>query len=135
VIDTSAELIRGQGSIDFRNEKYDLQLEADSKKPSILALRGPVVIGGTFGSPVVRPAVGQAVARVGAAVGLGILAPPLALLPLIDLGDAPETDCRKLYQDARIASDTKKPVARQSAGKPRREAGTKRAPERMAGSR
>jgi AsmA family protein len=135
VIDTSAELIRGQGSIDFRNEKYDLQLEADSKKPSILALRGPVVIGGTFGSPVVRPAVGQAVARVGAAVGLGILAPPLALLPLIDLGDAPETDCRKLYQDARIASDTKKPVARQSAEKPRREAGAKRAPERMAGSR
>ena len=41
-------------------------------------------------------------ARIGASVGLGVLAPPLALLPLIDLGDAPDADCRSLYQDARV---------------------------------
>ncbi|MEO9136544.1 MAG: AsmA family protein [Casimicrobiaceae bacterium] len=104
VVDTSAELIHGQGSIDFRDEKYDLELKADSKKPSLLALRGPVTITGTFKTPLVHAAVGQAVARVAAAVGLGILAPPLALLPLIDLGNAPDSDCRALYQDARIAS-------------------------------
>jgi len=97
VADTSAELIQGEGSVDFRNEKYDLRLHADSKKPSILALRGPVVVGGTFGQPNVHPAAGPVVARIGAAVGLGVLAPPLALLPLIDLGDAPDADCRRLY--------------------------------------
>src|SRR6185312_11352918 len=107
VVDSAEELIHGAGSIDFRNEKYDLTLKADSKKPSLVALRGPIEITGTFGAPVVRPAVGQVVARIGAAVGLGILAPPLALLPLIDLGDAPDADCRALYQDAQLASGAK----------------------------
>jgi uncharacterized protein involved in outer membrane biogenesis len=117
VIDTSAELIRGEGSVDFRDEKYDLRLHANSKKPSILALRGPVLVSGTFGTPNVRPAAGPVIARIGAAVGLGVLAPPLALLPLIDLGDAPDADCRALYEDAGIASSSKQPIARAPAGK------------------
>lgn len=135
VIDTSAELIHGGGSVDFRNEKYDLELKADSKKPSLVALRGPVLIGGTFKAPTVHPAVGQAVARIGAAVGLGILAPPLALLPLIDLGDAPDADCRALYQNAGIASGTSARNAQATARKPARAKGTKAATEQLAGSR
>jgi hypothetical protein len=35
-------------------------------------------------------------------VGLGVLAGPLALLPLIDLGDAPSADCKALYAGARV---------------------------------
>jgi len=102
VVDTSAELITGSGSIDFKNEKYDLHLKADSKNPSLLALKGPIVIGGTFGKPSIRPEAGPLAARIGAAVGLGVLAPPLALLPLIDLGDAPDADCRALYAKTRV---------------------------------
>ena len=136
VIDTSEELIRGTGSVDLAAEKYDLRLQADSKQPSLLALRGPVTIGGTFKAPVVRPAIGQVVARIGASVGLGALAPPLALLPLIDLGDAPDADCRALYQDARIKSDTNERIARPNgpAKQPRIQRG-KDAVEPMAGSR
>jgi len=104
VIDTSAELITGDGDIDFRNEKYQLELKADSKHPSILALRGPIVIGGTFAAPDVHPKGGPVAARIGAAVGLGLLAPPLALLPLIDVGDASDVDCKWLRQEARISS-------------------------------
>jgi hypothetical protein len=96
----------------FGNEQYDLHLKADSKDPSLLALKGPIVIGGTFNAPVVRPAVGPVVARVGAAIGLGVLAPPLALLPLIDLGDAPDADCRALYHDARVQTGTTDRIAR-----------------------
>ena len=113
VIDTSAELITGSGSIDFREETYDLHLKANSKKPSILALKGPVVIGGTFKAPAIRPEIGPLVARIGASVGLGVLAGPLALLPLIDLGDAPDADCRSLYQDARVQTGTTERIARQ----------------------
>jgi uncharacterized protein involved in outer membrane biogenesis len=102
VVDTSAVLITGSGNIDFRNEKYDLHLKADSKDPSLLALKGPIVIGGTFGKPSIRPEAGPLVARIGAAVGLGVLAPPLALLPLIDLGDAPDADCHALYANTRV---------------------------------
>jgi AsmA family protein len=104
VVDSDTELIRGAGSIDFGDEKYDVSLKAESKKPSLLALRGPIVISGTFKHPVVRPAVGQAIARVGAAVGLGLIAPPLALLPLIDLGNAPDANCAALYRDAGVGA-------------------------------
>ena len=112
VVDTSAELITGSGSVDFRSEQYDLHLKADSKTPSILALKGPVVVGGTFKAPAVRPEMGPLVARIGASVGLGVLAGPLALLPLIDLGDAPDADCKSLYQDARVQSGTTERIAR-----------------------
>jgi uncharacterized protein involved in outer membrane biogenesis len=127
VVDSAEELIHGEGSVDFRNEKYDLTLKADSKKPSLVALRGPIKITGTFAAPVVRPAVGEVAARIGAAVGLGILAPPLALLPLIDLGNAPDADCRALYQNAQLASGAKAKSPETGSSAP----GAKRKPDRQ----
>ena len=106
VVDTSAEMITGTGSVDFAQEKYDLHLKADSKKPSLLALKGPIVIGGTFKAPTARPEMAPLLARIGASVGLGVLAGPLALLPLIDLGDAPSADCKALYAGARVDGGT-----------------------------
>ena len=100
VIDTTAVTINGDGSIDFRDEKYDLHLKAQSKKPSILALRGPIVVGGTFKNPVVRPEMVQATARLGVAAGLASITPPLALLALVDFGGAPDVDCRALMAEA-----------------------------------
>ena len=102
VVDTSAVLITGEGSVDLRDERYDALLRAKSKQMSLLALRGPIVVQGTFKQPVVRPAIGPVAARVGAAIGLGVLAPPLALLPLIDFGGAPDADCRNLVREARV---------------------------------
>jgi uncharacterized protein involved in outer membrane biogenesis len=117
VVDTSAELITGEGTIDFVNERYDLALRANSKHASLIALRGPVVVGGTFKHPSVHPAVGPVVLRVGAAIGLGVLAPPLALLPLIDFGGAPDADCRGLMQEARLNSGMKDKPRTAQAGK------------------
>ena len=79
---------------------------------SLLALRGPIVIGGTFKVPVVSPSLGQVAARVGAAVGLGALAPPLAILPFVDLGDAKDVDCRTLNEDARARTGTTERIVR-----------------------
>jgi uncharacterized protein involved in outer membrane biogenesis len=117
-VDTSAVVINGAGAVNFRDERYDLLLEAKSKRPSLLALRGPIVIGGTFNAPIVGPAVGPVVARVGAAVGLGLLAPPLALLPLIDFGGASDLDCRALIEQARVNTAMTQGVTR--AGTARR---------------
>jgi hypothetical protein len=83
---------------------------------------------------VVHPAVGEAAARIGAAVGLGILAPPLALLPLIDLGNAPDADCRALYENAQLASDTKAQAPR-TRGNPRRAEPKSTSQQNVAGSR
>jgi hypothetical protein len=101
VIDSTAEVITGEGTVDFRQERYDLRLKGDSKRPSVLALRGPIVIGGTFKTPTVGPALGPLAARVGASVGWA-LAPPLAILLSIDLGDAADVDCRAVDEEARI---------------------------------
>jgi len=112
VIDSSEELITGEGSVDFRTERYDLRLKGDSRKPSLVALRGPIVIGGTFKAPSVGPAVGPIVARVGAAAGLGAVAPPLALLPLVDLGDAPDIECRTMNEQTRALTGTTERITR-----------------------
>jgi uncharacterized protein involved in outer membrane biogenesis len=102
VIDSSEERITGGGKVDFKRERYALRLVADSKRASVVALRGPIRIGGTFKHPQVRPELGPVIARVGAAVALGIVATPLAaLLPLVDPGDAKSADCRALLEHAR----------------------------------
>ena len=100
VVDTEAEKILGEGTIDFKSERYDLRLKAHSKKPSVLALRGPIVIDGSFKSPQVHPAVGPIVARVGSAVALAALTPPAAILPFIDFGRATDSDCDGLLAAA-----------------------------------
>jgi len=102
VMDTEAEKILGEGSIDFANERYDLTLNAKSKKASVVALRGPILIDGSFKSPKVHPAVAPIAVRVGSSVALGVAATPLAaLLPLIEIGGAADADCRALMQDAK----------------------------------
>lgn len=100
VVDTEAEKILGQGSIDFAKERYDLKLNAQSKRPSLIALRGPIVIDGSFKNPNVHPAVGPIVARVGTSLALGALNPLAALLPLIDFGGASDANCRALIAEA-----------------------------------
>jgi AsmA family protein len=102
VIDTTAVTINGDGRIDFRDEKYDLHLRAHSKKPSLLALRGPIVVDGTFKTPAIHPEMGPVSARLGAAAGLAAVTPPLALLALVDFGGAPDVDCRALIADAKL---------------------------------
>ncbi len=115
LIDSSAMLITGSGSIDLGEERYDIRLSGDSKKPSLMALRGPIVIGGTFKNPVVRPALAPAMARLAAAIGLGAVAPPLALLPLVDVGDAADIDCRAVSDEARAKTGTTERIARTPA--------------------
>ncbi|OLC66446.1 MAG: hypothetical protein AUH79_06120 [Betaproteobacteria bacterium 13_1_40CM_4_64_4] len=90
VMDTEAEKILGDGNIDFANERYDLMLNAKSKKASIVALRGPILIDGSFKSPKVHPAVAPIAVRVGSSVALGV-----------DFGGATDADCRALMQDAK----------------------------------
>jgi uncharacterized protein involved in outer membrane biogenesis len=96
VADTEVEKIEGRGQVDFRTERYDLQLAAHSKQPT-LALQGPINVKGTFARPEVLPAVAPVAARLGAAVALGVVATPIAaLIPLIDPGLAEDSDCAAL---------------------------------------
>ena len=101
VMDTQVEKILGEGNVDFSGERYDLALNAHSKRASVLALRGPILIDGSFKAPRVHPAAAPLVARVGASVALGaVLTPIAALLPLIDVGGSADADGRALLEDA-----------------------------------
>jgi uncharacterized protein involved in outer membrane biogenesis len=101
VVDTADVNIIGEGNIDLRDEEYDLRLKAKAKRPSPLALRGPIVIRGTLKQPKVQPEIGPVAARLGSSIALGVLATPLAaLLPLIEPGTGKDSACGELIAQA-----------------------------------
>jgi hypothetical protein len=96
LLDTDAHAVTGGGTLDLGREQLDLRLRTDAKRPTIAALPTPIRIGGTLKNPAIRPELGEAAARAGAAVGLGLLFPPLALLPTIQLGVGENSQCEAL---------------------------------------
>jgi AsmA family protein len=119
VIDSSEELITGEGGVDLRKEEYKLRLTAKSKRASLVALRGPIRIGGTFKDPAIHPEPGPLALRAGAAVALGTLLTPLAsLLALIDTGGAKDANCAALVNQATKEVSNKKVVPPKEAAPP-----------------
>lgn len=97
VLDTADTKVIGDGTINFNNETIDLTLRARSKDMSLAALRGPIGIQGRFKDINIKPDLGQAAARGGAAVALGVLLSPVAaILPLLEFGNEENADCRSL---------------------------------------
>lgn len=93
ILDTARTRVRGNGQISLRDETLDLHLRTEAKDTSLLALRGPLYLGGSFADPVVRPEPLPLSSRIAGAVALGMIAPPLALLPLIETGGAEHSPC------------------------------------------
>ncbi|MBV8472039.1 MAG: hypothetical protein JO234_01370, partial [Hyphomicrobiales bacterium] len=97
LVDTPEDDIVGKGSINFADETLNLTLTPHNKKFTIVSLRTPVDVDGTFHKIDYHLKTGGLMARVGAAVGLGALFPPAALLPLIDTGLGENNACSKAY--------------------------------------
>ncbi len=87
----TALLIRGDFS--FRNETLDLTLVPRPKDMSPVSIRTPIRIGGTFADPAVAPKGGPLLLRGTAVAALAAIAPPLALLGLVETGPGKDTDC------------------------------------------
>jgi AsmA family protein len=100
VLESTDTRIEGAGTIDFKDEGLDLRLAARSKRPSLVALRGPIHLGGRFKSPSVRPDPTQPVLRAVAAAALGFVTPPAAILPFLELGVTKDVDCGALVAGA-----------------------------------
>ena len=115
VIDTTETNIVGEGSISLVDETIDLKISPQPKNVSILSLRTPVHISGTFKDPTVYPDKMLAV-RIGSAVLLGIFATPAAaLIPLIETGPGEDNNCRALI--ASVKDDTPHPAKEASPKK------------------
>ena len=95
-LDTTEAVTRGTGTVDFRSEKIDYKLQTRPVKFSIGTLHAPIDITGTLKKPSILPDVGAMATRGGAAAGLGVLFPPLALLATIQLGVGKDTNCERL---------------------------------------
>ncbi|WP_355604470.1 AsmA family protein [Xanthomonas cannabis] len=95
--DSTDTIIVGEGTISLKNETLDLLLRPRPKDRSILSLRSPLRIAGTFKDPSFRPDFKALGVRGAIAVALGSIAPPAALLATFEPGPGQDSDCGGKY--------------------------------------
>lgn len=112
VVDTVDTVFIINGTVSLDEETLDLKVTPQPKDRSVLVARTPLLVGGHFHDPSVRPEAGPLLARGGAAVALGFVNPLLALIPLIETGPGENSDCAafaKLARGEGVKSRTKTP--------------------------
>ena len=107
-LETGEGITNVGGNINLGDEKIDLGLKTDARHFSIGSLPTRINITGTFKDPSIRPGA-EVAARAGAAVGLGVLFAPLAILPTIQFGtsEAEDARCGELLRQARATAGGK----------------------------
>ena len=95
--DSTDTLLVGSGTVDLGEEKLDLLLKARPKDRSILSLRSPLRVGGSFKDPTFRPDFKALGMRGAIALALGSIAPPAALLATLETGPGKDSDCGGNY--------------------------------------
>ncbi|MBW8306144.1 MAG: AsmA family protein [Thiobacillus sp.] len=95
VFDTTDTAILGGGMIDLGKQTIDFTLRPRPKDVSFLSIRAPIHVTGSLLKPDFQPDM-RAVIRGGAAVLLGVLALPAAIIPLIETGPGKDSDCGAL---------------------------------------
>ncbi|TAK90554.1 MAG: AsmA family protein [Burkholderiaceae bacterium] len=115
VFDTNDTRIDGSGQIDLRDEQWNLLLEPHPKDRSILVLRSPLHIVGTFAHPAVKVDKEGLLKRAGGALVLALANPLAALLPLIETGTGTDANCKQLLASAQPAQrEERKPPVKPS---------------------
>ena len=95
VVDTTDHVITAGGTIDLAREQMEMRVRTLAKRLSIGTLAAPILIRGPFKDLRYLPDA-EFAARAGAAVGLGLLFPPAALLPMIHLGVGDVAPCAEV---------------------------------------
>lgn len=101
LFDTENVIVTGDGRITLADEKLDLNIKGEPKKPRFDRLRAPVNIRGTMRHPALSLST-PALAKQGAAAAvLGAVATPFAaVLAFVDPGLAKNADCAGLTSEA-----------------------------------
>ena len=100
VLDTSDTVITGQGQISLANETLDLLFKPQPKDVSVLSLRSPLRIGGTFAKATAGPEGSALAGRVGIALVLAAINPLLALAATVETGPGEDADCAAVLSKA-----------------------------------
>ena len=101
VFDTTDTVFHAEGNANLGNETLDFIVRQEPKDMSILSLRTPLVIGGTFGSPSGGVKLPPLAARGLVALALGAINPLLALAATIETGPGVDADCQDVLKQAR----------------------------------
>ncbi|MGJ7580704.1 AsmA family protein [Variovorax sp. RHLX14] len=104
VFDTTDTVFHATGTANLGTEKMDFVIRPEPKDMSILSLRTPLVIGGSFGDPSVGVKAAPLAARGLAALALGAINPLLALAATIETGPGKDANCVAVLSDARKPS-------------------------------
>lgn len=113
-LDTDDALINVDGPINLRDESLDLKIHPHTKGFRIFSLRSPLYAKGTFKSPKVGVDAGALALRAGAMVGLGLINPFAALIPLIAPSNNRDVPCSELFGQMKAQAAQK---AAKKAGK------------------
>jgi AsmA protein len=100
VLDTSVNTVTGSGSIDLGRERLDLSFTPTTKVTSLVALRSPFYLRGSFANPQLQADTGRIAARGAGALALGLINPLLALIPLFEAGPGAQSPCAGLVRSA-----------------------------------
>jgi AsmA family protein len=124
VLDTTDTVIYGSGQVSLSNESIDLFLRPYPKDMSILSLRTPLVVAGTFAGPKVGPEKGALASRAGLALALAAVNPLLALAATVETGPGQDANCgpalreaASSYAAARIAAMSQPPAPQKGSQK------------------
>lgn len=93
VLDTGDTVFYGDAKVDLARESMDVLIKPQPKDTSILSLRSPLRIAGTFGAPDIGLEKSALAGRAGLAVALGAINPLLALAATIETGPGHDADC------------------------------------------
>jgi uncharacterized protein involved in outer membrane biogenesis len=103
VLDTSDSTVWVDGSVSLATEQLDLRAVVAPKDFSLLTLRSPLHIRGSFAAPSVSVEKGPLGLKLGTALLLGLVNPLAAILPLVDAGNRTQAQtsaasCRERMQ-------------------------------------
>ncbi|WP_233801218.1 AsmA family protein [Paraburkholderia sp. HP33-1] len=100
-LDTDDAVINIDGHVNLRDETLDLGVHPHTKGFRVLSLRSPLYVKGTFRDPHVGVNAAALALRGGAVVGLGLINPFAALIPLLAPSNNKPLACTELLAQVR----------------------------------
>ena len=112
-LDTDDAVINIDGNVNLRDESMDLGVHPHTKGFRVFSLRSPLYVKGTFKDPHVGVNAAALALRGGAAVGLGLINPFAALIPLLAPSNNKALPCGQLLAQVRQAPTAPPPGVKQ----------------------
>jgi uncharacterized protein involved in outer membrane biogenesis len=112
-LDTDDAVINMDGTVNMKTEEMKLNIHPHTKGFRVFSLRSPLYVRGTFKDAHVGVEPGALAARGVAAVGLGLLNPFAALIPLIAPSNNKPLPCSQMLADMRKAPSAPPPGHKQ----------------------